>query len=287
MNPYNQKGNKIYVFILYLFFMLLAGLYKISAFNLPLMGKVIYIDPGHGGLDPGSIYQNIYEKDINLEICAVLKTELEQQGAIVYMTRYGDYDLSYINTGARKRSDLNNRAKIINESNADMYISIHLNSVSSKTWHGAQVFYDDVKYSEDCIFNVNVLMKCNSFYYLNEPQYYNYYFNDKSITKSFRDDRWEVNKILIRRFEEDFGDEKRFDIPRQLWRKRLYCILNSLSERHHLESFVEKTKYCKEICNDSLTKETMKHLDGLIIPWKLRIILYLIKFRQAWLLALI
>lgn len=144
MNPYNQKGNKIYVFILYLFFMLLAGLYKISAFNLPLMGKVIYIDPGHGGLDPGSIYQNIYEKDINLEICAVLKTELEQQGAIVYMTRYGDYDLSYINTGARKRSDLNNRAKIINESNADMYISIHLNSVSSKTWHGAQVFYDDV-----------------------------------------------------------------------------------------------------------------------------------------------
>ena len=60
------------------------------------------------------------------------------------MTRYGDYDLSYMRTGARKRSDLNNRAKIINESNADMYISIHLNSVTSTTCHGAQVFYDDV-----------------------------------------------------------------------------------------------------------------------------------------------
>ena len=65
-------------------------------------------------------------------------------GANVYMTRYGDYDLSYMQTGARKRSDLNNRAKIINESNANMYISIHLNSVKDSTWSGAQVFYDDV-----------------------------------------------------------------------------------------------------------------------------------------------
>jgi len=60
------------------------------------------------------------------------------------MTRYGDYDLSKSYTGSRKKSDLNNRAKIINASGADMYISIHLNSISSSTWSGAQVFYDDV-----------------------------------------------------------------------------------------------------------------------------------------------
>ena len=42
-------------------------------------------------------------------------------------------------------------------------------------------FYEDVKYSEDCIFNARVLMKCNSFYYLNGPQYYNYFFNNTSI----------------------------------------------------------------------------------------------------------
>ena len=144
MNPYNNKKSKLYVFIFYLFLMIIAGIYKTKAFNLPLFGQVIYIDPGHGGIDPGSIYQNIYEKDINLEICGILKAELEKTGAIVYMTRYGDYDLSYINTGSRKRSDLNNRAKIINDSNADMYISIHLNSVKDSTWHGAQTFYDDV-----------------------------------------------------------------------------------------------------------------------------------------------
>jgi N-acetylmuramoyl-L-alanine amidase len=44
----------------------------------------------------------------------------------------------------RKRSDLYNRAKIINSSNADIYISIHLNSTTSSIWRGAQVFYDDV-----------------------------------------------------------------------------------------------------------------------------------------------
>ena len=69
---------------------------------------------------------------------------IEKEGAICYLTRYGDYDLSNNNTGSRKKSDLNNRAKIINKSEADMYISIHLNSISSSTWSGAQVFYGDV-----------------------------------------------------------------------------------------------------------------------------------------------
>lgn len=112
--------------------------------DLELLGKVIYVDPGHGGADPGTIYKNIYEKDINLEICKKLQTILEEDGAIVYLTRYGDYDLSNNYTGSRKKSDLNNRAKIINKSGADLYISIHLNSISSSTWSGAQVFYDDV-----------------------------------------------------------------------------------------------------------------------------------------------
>lgn len=111
--------------------------------TLPLLGKVIYLDAGHGGLDPGTVYKNIYEKDINLDIVKKLQILLEEDGAIVYLTRDGDYDLSNTTNG-RKKSDLNNRAKIINESNADIYISIHLNSMQSSTWSGAQVFYDDV-----------------------------------------------------------------------------------------------------------------------------------------------
>ena len=112
--------------------------------SLELSGKVIYLDPGHGGIDPGAIYKNLEEKNINLDICKILKQKLEEKGAQVYLTRYGDYDLSVKNTINRKRSDLSRRVKIINESNADLYLSIHLNSDSSSTWRGIQLFYDDI-----------------------------------------------------------------------------------------------------------------------------------------------
>ena len=116
---------------------------KTNQSNMILFGKIIYLDAGHGGPDPGTIYKNIYEKDINLSIVKKLQQILEEDGAIVYLTRYGDYDLSKNYTASRKKSDLNTIARIINESNADIYISIHLNSIRSSTWSGAQVFYDD------------------------------------------------------------------------------------------------------------------------------------------------
>lgn len=117
---------------------------KIDGYELPLLGKIIYLDAGHGGVDVGANYKNIYEKDINLSIVKILASKLENMGATVYLTRYGDYDLSNVGVRYRKRSDLYNRAKVINNSNADIYISIHLNSTTSSVWSGAQVFYDDV-----------------------------------------------------------------------------------------------------------------------------------------------
>lgn len=111
--------------------------------NFPLLGKVIYIDPGHGGLDPGAMYGGIMEKDINLEISKKIETKLLELGAIVYMTRYGDYDLSVNNTINRKRSDLSRRSNIINKSNCDLFISIHLNAEETNSYRGAQVFYSE------------------------------------------------------------------------------------------------------------------------------------------------
>lgn len=140
------------LFFLVLFLLIFSNISaKVNTSNLLLFGKVIYIDPGHGGPDPGTVYKDIYEKDINLEICLKLQKKLENEGAIVYLTRYGDYDLSKNNAYERKKSDLNNRAKIINSSNADIYISIHLNSIVSSNWRGAQVFYDDIN-SNNIIF---------------------------------------------------------------------------------------------------------------------------------------
>ena len=119
----------------------MAGI--VHANNLSLLGRVIYIDPGHGGKDPGAISGNLRESDLNLEISLKLQEELEKNGAIVYLTRIGDYDLS-TTTIQRKRSDLSRRANLINESQADLYLSIHLNADLSPTWKGAQVFYDVV-----------------------------------------------------------------------------------------------------------------------------------------------
>ncbi len=110
----------------------------------PLINKVIYLDAGHGGKDPGAYYKDIYEKDINLKIVLKLKDKLESLGAIVYLTRDNDYDLSEKGVSRRKKSDLGNRAKIINDSNADIYLSIHLNSSIHTSWNGIQVFYDDI-----------------------------------------------------------------------------------------------------------------------------------------------
>lgn len=110
--------------------------------NLFLVGRIIVIDPGHGYLDPGTSYENIYEKDINLNIILYLKEKLESNGAIVYMTRDGDYDLSTPNAIYRKKSDFDNRINLINNSNADIYLSIHLNYLSDFKYYGPQVFYN-------------------------------------------------------------------------------------------------------------------------------------------------
>lgn len=89
------------------------------------------------------MYNGIKEKDINLEISKKLENKLTSMGAIVYLTRYDDYDLSANNTINRKRSDLSRRGNAINKSDCDIFLSIHLNAEDSSTWRGAQVFYDD------------------------------------------------------------------------------------------------------------------------------------------------
>ncbi len=137
------KYKMTMLFILILF-MCTFSFVTASTNNLDLLGKVIYLDPGHGGLDPGAIYKDIEEEDINLEIAQKLRSVLESEGAIVYLTREGDYDLAVNNAVNRKRSDLSRRGNIINRSMCDLYLSIHLNADVSTTWKGAQVFYDDI-----------------------------------------------------------------------------------------------------------------------------------------------
>lgn len=129
------------VIILFFVLSLVCVSVKVKA-ELPLTGKIIVIDPGHGDKDPGTSFGKIYEKDLNLSISLYLVEELTKLGAKVIMTRNGDFDLSSPNVSYRKKSDFDNRIRIINDSNANMYLSIHLNYLSNASYYGPQVFYD-------------------------------------------------------------------------------------------------------------------------------------------------
>lgn len=115
-----------------------------NTWNLPLTGRIIYIDPGHGGPDGGAEKGEAVEKEIALSISKKLQEYLEQQGALVLLTREEDTDLADEKTrglSRRKVQDLHSRAERINDSEAELFISVHLNSIPSSRWRGAQTFY--------------------------------------------------------------------------------------------------------------------------------------------------
>lgn len=136
--------KKYYLNVVFTFFLMVFFLSHEFVFAfMPLFNKTIILDIGHGGLDPGSIYQDIYEKDINLAIGKELESELKKMGAKVIMVRQGDYDLSQPNAYRRKKSDFDNRIKLINESQANYYFSIHLNYLLDSRYYGPQIFYNN------------------------------------------------------------------------------------------------------------------------------------------------
>lgn len=138
--------------LLLLFLIIIISIFNVNASDLtfPLLGKTIYLDAGHGGVDNGATVNNVKEKDLNLQIVYKLKETLTSAGATVLLTRKDDNDISNPNALYRKKSDFDNRIKLINNSNADLYISIHQNIYQNKKYSGPQVFYvkDNQKLAE-------------------------------------------------------------------------------------------------------------------------------------------
>lgn len=89
----------------------------------------IVVDPGHGGHDSGARGNGYNEKDIALQVATRLANNLRQDYNVI-MTRDSDFFVP-----------LDTRAKIGNDANADFFISIHLNSGSSSSANGTEVFY--------------------------------------------------------------------------------------------------------------------------------------------------
>lgn len=144
-----RKSN---VILIGLIFMLLAAIYSlnIGASTVTAAGaevqKTVILDAGHGGEDPGKVsnYSDLKEKDVNLKIAFKVKELLEKENYKVIMTREEDklvYTEGTTNIYEKRRQDLTQRKKIMDESGADIVVSIHLNGFPEAKYYGAQTFY--------------------------------------------------------------------------------------------------------------------------------------------------
>jgi N-acetylmuramoyl-L-alanine amidase len=142
----------IYISVLIVIFLsliLLASIFykalAVGNFQDPKNG-IIVIDPGHGGIDGGASKGNLLEKDVNLDISKRLKQLLLGKGYYVILTREDDISLEdlYRGNGSRHQKDLKARIEIINNSNAQLFVSIHCNChIQNPNANGTIVLYSD------------------------------------------------------------------------------------------------------------------------------------------------
>lgn len=108
-----------------------------------LGNRVVVIDAGHGGVDPGAVgIGKVLEKDVTLAVSKRLQVLVQQSGAKTIMVREDDSDLgSAQGLLKRKREDLAQRIQLAMDAQAEVYISIHANSFPDAKLTGAQTFY--------------------------------------------------------------------------------------------------------------------------------------------------
>ena len=147
---------------------LLILIFVISScnYNIPTsiyLNHVIFIDPGHGGKDNGTHFNDIFEDELNLKLATIIYEDIINDGGICYLSRVNDYDLSSMYAKNHKIEDLNKRIKYISESKSSLFISLHLNYYSSDKVNGLQVFYQKNNKDSEMLANImqNILNKEN------------------------------------------------------------------------------------------------------------------------------
>jgi N-acetylmuramoyl-L-alanine amidase len=145
-----KKSNVILVGLI---FALLLAIYSLNM-NMDTQAsttgsseeKIVIIDAGHGGEDPGKVssFSDLKEKDLNLAVAMKTKQLLEDEGYKVIMTREEDklvYSEGTTNIYEKRRQDLTRRKQIMDNSGAAIVVSIHMNSFQEPQYYGAQTFY--------------------------------------------------------------------------------------------------------------------------------------------------
>lgn len=138
-------ARRHYFGILFPVLLLVGTLYVYDESSNNLSGKIIVVDAGHGGIDSGANRPGVLEKDINLSIALQLKNILNKYGAKVVLSRQTDIELSTEcdneKVRGRYHKDLTARVEMAEESDADLFISVHANAVSDTKRQGADAFY--------------------------------------------------------------------------------------------------------------------------------------------------
>jgi len=101
----------------------------------------VSIDPGHGGSDPGACGNGLKEKDIALIVALQVRDYLTAAGCEVIMTRETDKDVGYAGDSATE--ELQARCDIANNFGADVFVSIHCNSIADPSPSGVETIYAD------------------------------------------------------------------------------------------------------------------------------------------------
>ena len=145
-------------------------------------------------------------------------------------------------------------------------------------------FYEEVKFSEDLIYNAHVVKAAQSFYFLDCPCVYHYYYNHNSISKSFRVGRWQSCKETVRLAEEGFIADEEYDFSLQLNYLRWFCVFLSLKEKRFLNNRRERVLYCRSILLDPMISSLVLRNAALDVSWKQWILMLLVKMRWFCLL---
>lgn len=104
-----------------------------------LQNKIIIIDPGHGGNNPGAVQNNSREADNNLAVALKVQDKLTAAGATVIMTRSTDHAVAP--EGSTLKQELQERVNLAEKNNADLFLSIHTNQNDDATISGMMTFY--------------------------------------------------------------------------------------------------------------------------------------------------
>lgn len=148
------------------------------------------------------------------------------------------------------------------------------------------LYFDEaIRFSEDLIFSAKVVRAAKSFYFIDTPGVYHYFFNPNSISKSFRAGRWDSCKQIIALCERAFSDDPDYDFGLQLQHLRWFCIMLALGERRYIDDQVKREKYCKAVIGDPVVRETTLPMSTLDVSLKQKLLLMMIRLGWSGVIA--